>query len=241
MRFQRVQRLIFWLTLILGLLLLILAVLPGDWSPLGIMQSIANRFSSDGSFGGLDLAFYQKLQIVFFVTALVLLASAGIITYFTRRGRVMFARNITMVFGVGYLLALLLFANLAIGRSQSLVYRQVFGPVTPAPTITPLVYPTAPPTPITFGTGHWELVVEGISFPTAIVDPGDGSGRLFIVEETGTIRVLQDGILLPEPFLDLKDRVLQAPENYEQGLLGLAFHPEFTENGYVYVFYADYQ
>ncbi len=241
MRFQRVQRLIFWLTLILGLLLLVLAVFPGDWSPLGIMQAIANGFASDGSFGGLDQAFYQKLQKVFFVTGLVLVASAGIITYLTRRGQVKVVRNFTLVFGVGYLLALLLFANLAIGRSQSLVYRQVFGPVTPAPTITPLVYPTAPPTPITFGTGHWELIVKGLRSPTAIVDPGDGSGRLFVLEENGLIRTLQGGAILPEPFFDLKDRVIQETENYEQGLLGLAFHPNFEENGYFYVFYVDYQ
>lgn len=241
MSFQRVQRLIFGLTLILGLLLVILAIFPGDWSPLGIIQSIANGFASDGSFGGLDLVLYQKLQKVFFVVGLVLVASAGIITYLTRRGRAMFARNITIVFGVGYLLAVLLFANLAIGRSQSLVYRQVFGPVTPAPTITPLVYPTAPPTPITFGTGHWQLFAEDLSSPTAIVDPEDGSGRLFVLEKTGTIRVIQGGVLLPDIFLDLRDRVIQKLDNYEQGLLGLVFHPNFSENGYFYVFYTDYQ
>src|SRR5688572_16456832 len=50
-------------------------------------------------------------------------------------------------------------------------------------------------------------IVSGLSSPTGIVDPGDGSGRLFIIEQTGAIRVLENGALLDQPFLDLSDQV----------------------------------
>jgi glucose/arabinose dehydrogenase len=79
-------------------------------------------------------------------------------------------------------------------------------------------------------------IVSGLSSPTGIVDPGDGSGRLFIVEQTGTIRVLEGGALRDEPFLDLSDQVSGGSE---QGLLGLAFHPAYAENGQFFVDYTD--
>jgi glucose/arabinose dehydrogenase len=68
---------------------------------------------------------------------------------------------------------------------------------------------------------------------------GDGSGRLFILEQSGLIRVLQDGNLLAQPFLDLQNRA--GSSGSEQGLLGLAFHPNFEENGFFYVNYTDLQ
>ena len=229
------------MTLIISLLLLGIAILPGEWSPLGTLQAITNGLTRDGRFGGLDLAFYQKFQKMILIAGVVLLASTGILTYAHRSGRARFARNLTSAFGIGYLLALLLVGNLVIGRSNSMVYRQIFGVIPPTHTPVPIVSPTPFPTPVTFGTGVWQIIAEGLSAPTAIVDPGDGSGRLFVLEATGTIRVIQGSTLLPKPFLDLKDRVLQTPENMEQGLLGLAFHPKFTENGTFYVFYNDYQ
>jgi glucose/arabinose dehydrogenase len=79
-------------------------------------------------------------------------------------------------------------------------------------------------------------IVNGLSRPTGIVDPGDGSGRLFIVEQTGTIQVLESGSLLDEPFLDLSDQVSGGSE---QGLLGLTFHPDFAGNGQFFVDYTD--
>lgn len=81
-----------------------------------------------------------------------------------------------------------------------------------------------------------ELVVGGFERPVDVANAGDGTGRLFVVEKLGRIRVVQpDGSLQAEPFLDISDRV-QSREN-ERGLLGLAFHPEFASNGYFYVDY----
>jgi glucose/arabinose dehydrogenase len=67
-----------------------------------------------------------------------------------------------------------------------------------------------------------------------ITHAGDGSGRLFVVEQAGTIRILQDGGLLAEPFLDITDRVVSGGE---QGLLSVAFPPEYASKGYFYVNY----
>ena len=81
-----------------------------------------------------------------------------------------------------------------------------------------------------------ELVAEGLEQPVLVTDARDDSGRLFIPEKRGRIRVIAaDGRLLPEPFLDIVDRT--ESRRGEQGLLGLAFHPEHDKNGRFYVFY----
>ena len=78
------------------------------------------------------------------------------------------------------------------------------------------------------------LVVAGLSGPLGLeTAPGD-STRLFIVEKPGTIQILRNGALDPRPFLDISSRVSNGSE---QGLLGLAFHPQYAANG---KFYADY-
>jgi len=79
--------------------------------------------------------------------------------------------------------------------------------------------------------------IGGFVRPTAIVVAGDGSERLFVVEQPGTVRVVRNGAVLPEPFLDLTDRVNDAGN--EQGLLGLAFHPEYAATGWFFVNYTD--
>ena len=93
--------------------------------------------------------------------------------------------------------------------------------------------PAATPGPLPAIT--LELVVDGLERPTFVTHAGDGSGRLFIVEKPGRIRVVQDGRLLPEPFLDVVN-VVKSSGN-EQGLLGLAFHPEYERNGRFFVYY----
>ncbi len=70
--------------------------------------------------------------------------------------------------------------------------------------------------------------------PLAVRHAGDGSGRIYVVTRSGTIRVLERGELRASPFLDLRDRVRSGGE---QGLLGLAFHPDYAGNGYLYVNY----
>jgi len=100
------------------------------------------------------------------------------------------------------------------------------------PTITPREDAARFPDPARF---EWVIVAQGLVRPTDIKNAGDGSGRLFILEQNGRIRILQNGQLQFEPFLDITDRV-DSSEN-EQGLLGLAFHPDFTNNGFFYVNY----
>ncbi len=81
-----------------------------------------------------------------------------------------------------------------------------------------------------------ELIASGFQRPVDIANAGDGSGRLFIVEKVGRIRIIQaDGSVATEPFLDISDRVNSGAN--ERGLLGLAFHPEYGQNGYFYVNY----
>ena len=70
-----------------------------------------------------------------------------------------------------------------------------------------------------------QTVVTGLSSPVEMVSPPDDSGRLFIVEQPGRIRILQNGIINVIPFLDIRDEVLAGGE---RGLLGLAFHPGFS-------------
>jgi hypothetical protein len=82
------------------------------------------------------------------------------------------------------------------------------------------------------------LVADGLTSPVTLTSPGDGSGRLFIVDQIGLIRVLlPDGTLAPEPFLDLRSRIVPLmPEFDERGLLGLAVHLWYASNGRFFVF-----
>jgi len=86
-------------------------------------------------------------------------------------------------------------------------------------------------------------VAAGLQRPLYLTHAGDGSGRLFLLEQTGLIRVFVDDVLQPRPFLDLSGLVSQiSPWQFsERGLLGLAFHPEYSENGRFFVHYTDRQ
>ncbi len=77
-------------------------------------------------------------------------------------------------------------------------------------------------------------VASGFNLPTVITHAGDG--RLFVAEQAGLIRIIDaNGSILPDPFLDIQDQVETG--FYEQGLLGLTFHPDYGTNGYFYVYY----
>jgi glucose/arabinose dehydrogenase len=80
------------------------------------------------------------------------------------------------------------------------------------------------------------LIASGLRNPTDIQAPHDGTGRVFFVEQQGTIRIFRDGVLLPEPFLDIRNKILAGGE---RGMLGLAFPPDFAAKGYFYVHYTD--
>jgi len=80
-------------------------------------------------------------------------------------------------------------------------------------------------------------VGTGLNLPVFVTAaPGD-STRLFVVCKDGTIRILEHDSVLTRPFLDITDRV--GANSSERGLLGLAFHPDYPMNGYLYVNYTD--
>jgi glucose/arabinose dehydrogenase len=85
-------------------------------------------------------------------------------------------------------------------------------------------------------------LTAGLNLPVFLTGAGDGSGRLFVESQTGVISMIRDGVVLDQPYLDISDKVSKPASNGyygERGLLGLAFHPRFKENGYFYVNYTD--
>ena len=103
----------------------------------------------------------------------------------------------------------------------------------PAPTAEP-TNPTGFPDPSKYA---WVPVVTGLNLPVDVENAGDGSGRLFLVEKQGRILILQNGLLLSTPFLDIQTQV--DSRGTEQGLLGLAFHPNYLQQGTFFVNYID--
>ena len=79
-------------------------------------------------------------------------------------------------------------------------------------------------------------VATGISGPTDIQNAGDGTGRLFLVQQDGLIRILRNGSLVTQPFLDIRNKTRA---DGERGLLGLAFPPGFAQKQRFYVDYTD--
>jgi glucose/arabinose dehydrogenase len=87
------------------------------------------------------------------------------------------------------------------------------------------------------GTGaRLQLIASGLSAPLYLTAPPGEGNRLFIVEQTGAIRIVKDGALLPAAFLDISEQVLAGGE---QGLLGLAFYPDYSATGRFVVHYTD--
>jgi hypothetical protein len=81
-------------------------------------------------------------------------------------------------------------------------------------------------------------VASALRFPVSVTAP-PGDPRLFIVEQQGVIKILEEGAILPVPFLDIDSLVVFSGGDDERGLLGLAFHPNYATNGYFYVNYVD--
>ena len=100
-----------------------------------------------------------------------------------------------------------------LGRAEGL------SPMVPPPAVAPTI----------------EIVVTGLSSPVFVTAP-PGDARLFVVEKAGNIRIVENDTLVDTPFLDIRDLVLNQGE---QGLLGMAFHPEYASNGLFYVSYTD--
>jgi glucose/arabinose dehydrogenase len=111
---------------------------------------------------------------------------------------------------------------------------------TPTPSVasaTPAPQPASPSPPA--ADLRLELVADGLVAPVGLVTPGGEGGPTLVIDQTGPVLMLRDGQLLDEPWLDLTDRLARLnPEYDERGLLGLAFHPAFAQNGRVFVYYS---
>ncbi|MBV9968536.1 MAG: PQQ-dependent sugar dehydrogenase [Xanthobacteraceae bacterium] len=79
-----------------------------------------------------------------------------------------------------------------------------------------------------------ELMASGLPSPVGLRNAGDGSNRLFIVNQGGTISIYKNGSVLATPFLDVSSEIVAGGE---QGLLGLAFDPSYATNGFFYIYY----
>jgi glucose/arabinose dehydrogenase len=107
----------------------------------------------------------------------------------------------------------------------------------PAAVVTPAARPNPTPKPAVGGPNHLVLapIASGLIGPIGVTNAGDGSGRLFVIQQGGQVRVIDsDGSLRSAPFVDLSGRIKAGGE---QGLLGLAFHPNFATNGRLFVDY----
>ena len=81
-----------------------------------------------------------------------------------------------------------------------------------------------------------EPLTSGLDLPVFVTNAGDGSGLLFVAEQPGRLRVIENGVVRPVPFLDITDRVTSGGE---RGLLGFAFPPGFgSARPAVYVHYS---
>src|SRR5690242_11798268 len=88
-----------------------------------------------------------------------------------------------------------------------------------------------PPSVVELPDGFaWQVIADGITGATSMAVAPDG--RVFVCEQTGSLRLIKDGVLLAAPFAEF-----EVDSSWERGLLGVALHPEFERNGYVYVCY----
>jgi glucose/arabinose dehydrogenase len=109
-----------------------------------------------------------------------------------------------------------------------------------SPVPTPMPTPTQPPPSadqLQAMSFQLEPFVKGLNAPTAVTNDGVNAGRLYILEKGGAIVIEQDGKVNDTPFLDITGNV--GSNGSEQGLLGLAFHPDYKNNRYFYVDYTD--
>ena len=85
-----------------------------------------------------------------------------------------------------------------------------------------------------------EKISGDLSSPVMMALPDDGSGRIFVADQIGLVRIITaDGKLLDTPFLDLRDRMVSLNTGYdERGLLSIAFHPDFRNHSRVFVYYS---
>jgi glucose/arabinose dehydrogenase len=84
-----------------------------------------------------------------------------------------------------------------------------------------------------------DIIASGFTSPVVLIYPPADTNRLFVADQIGKIFVIQDGEMLPDPFLDISDKVVPLQASYdERGLLGFAFHPDYEHNGRFFVYYS---
>ncbi len=85
-----------------------------------------------------------------------------------------------------------------------------------------------------------KFIAGGFTSPMIVADPHDGTGRLFLVDQNGYVKIFfMNGTVLDQPFLDVRDRMVKIDPTYdERGLLSIAFHPQYAKNGRVFVYYS---
>ena len=81
-----------------------------------------------------------------------------------------------------------------------------------------------------------DLVAEGFTLPVHLAAPPHDVNRLFVVEQDGAIKIIKSGRTLPQPFLDIRDRVRSGGE---RGLLSIAFHPDYASNRRFFVYFTE--
>ncbi len=106
-------------------------------------------------------------------------------------------------------------------------------PASSADASAPVAVGSFDPNGLTLG---FETVAEGLESPLAIANAHDGSNRIFVAEQDGRVRIVKDGAVDPDAFLDISSRITSGGE---RGLLGLAFHPKFPTDPRVFVDYTD--
>jgi len=125
-------------------------------------------------------------------------------------------------------------ATIAVATVEPWTPTETSPPATPTPRRDLRTYPSFDAEAVTVTL---ETVTEDVDEPVLVTHAADGSGRLFVVEKAGLIRVLRDGLVAQHAFLDLRDSVRDGGS--EQGLLGLAFPPGFPGDDRVFVNYTD--
>jgi glucose/arabinose dehydrogenase len=125
-------------------------------------------------------------------------------------------------------------ATATVAATQIPATRTPVASATPAPSVTPEF---APSPSASGATPKLTKFVDGLTNPTYLTHAGDGSGLIYVLEQPGRIRVIRAGVLLDKPFLDLEKGV--GSSGNEQGLLGLAFAPDFKTSARFFVNYTD--
>ena len=84
-----------------------------------------------------------------------------------------------------------------------------------------------------------QVIASGFNSPAVLTNAEDGTNRLFVADQIGIVYVIENDVLLTDPFLDISDKIVDLSTAYdERGLLGITFHPDYENNGKFYIYYS---